>query len=365
MASFTAYPATKTGCFDPLIYNISIVVTGGITYPPSLELDARINGSSFRSLFLGTYKEKTIVGSDTVYVFEVDLSPVVQSYFDNRSFFFDDLTVYPFSNASLTASLVLDAYEWQPDSSGVLTRDITPDRSSSRLFFNSLEFDMSNYTDVTGRKFITTRTDKRLYRDFNNLIAIFADDDVFAVAVVTDSGTTNITLDKNQINIINLTDYYSSSSTFIKVIAGTLDGIDFTQTGETITYSFLEDICEPICLHFQNKLGTAENFVFKNYEYEIAQEIEREFYVTEGNNVRMSVGQLDKNITLSRNGFFIQEWNFFRDVATSSIFFIEDTEGNFDEVYPQFSAAPFRSRTGEIDIEIDFNYSAEQKIFYN
>ena len=364
MASFTAYPTTKRGCFDPIIYNISIIVTGNAN-PPALELDVRINASSFRTLFIGTYKERTQVGSDYVYIFEVDLSQVIQSYFDNDSFFYDDLTVYPFSDASLTASVALDAYEWQPDSSGVLTKDISPDRSLTRLFFNSLQTDFSDYTAATGRKFITTRADKRLAKDFTNLIAIFADDDVFAVAVATNSGTTNLTLDKEQINIIKLNDYYSDSDTFIKVIAGTLDGLDFTQTGESITYNFLPDICEPICLHFQNKLGTAENFVFKNYEYEIAQEIEREFFVTAGNNVRMSLGQLDKNITLSRNGFFIEEWAFFRDVATSSVFYIEDSEGNIDEVYPQFSALPFRSRTGEIDMSIDFNYSEELKIYGN
>ena len=364
MASFTAYPTTKTGCFNPIIYNISIIVTGNAS-PPALELDVRINASSFRTLFIGTYKERTQVGSDYVYIFEVDLSQVIQSYFDNDSFFYDDLTVYPFSDASLTASVALDAYEWQPNSSGVLTRNNSATSSNSRLFFNSLQFDMSDYTAATGRKFMTTRKDYRLSKEFTNLIAVFSDTDNDIMQIETNTSIIFLVLTRDQINIINLNDYFDNTTTFLSVTIGKDIGDEFIATGESILFTFLKDICEPICLHFQNRLGTAENFVFKNYEYEIAQEIEREFFVTAGNNVRMSLGQLDKNITLSRNGFFIEEWVFFRDVATSSVFYIEDSEGNIDEVYPQFSALPFRSRTGEIDMSIDFNYSEELKLYGN
>jgi hypothetical protein len=80
----------------------------------------------------------------------------------------------------------------------------------------------------------------------------------------------------------------------------------------------------------------------------------------------MNTGEIEKVIQLNRNGFFNNEWSAFKDVATSSVFKIEDSnENTLEEVYPTFNNAPFRSRTGEIDITLTFSYSTEQKIFNN
>ena len=362
-ASFTTYPTTKTGSYEPILYEVSIVVLGN-DKPPALEIDVLINSASFRTLYVGTFKSVTQVGADYVYIFEVDVSETVQAYFNNNLFFFDSDKTYPYTSIDLTASTVLDAYEWQPDINGVLTRNNSATRSNSRLFFNSLQFDMTDYTAATGRKFMTTNTDYRLSSQVTNLLSVFADTDNDVIRILGDT-TTDINLTRDQINIINLNDYFTASTSSLRAYIGTIDGVDFVQTGELLTYTIISDICEPIGLHYQNELGTAEVFRFRDYEYDIQREIQRDQFVSSDNLVRQSTATIEKTIEVRRNGFFLNEWNNFKQVATSSVFYVEETAGTLEEVYANFRRTPFRSAEGEIDIALDFTYSVEQKIFSN
>ena len=365
MAAITAYPTTKTGCYKTLEYTYTHTIVSNAN-PMAIEVDVLINGAVFRTLYLAAFDSLDVVGTDYIYTFKIDVSEVVQAYFDNHLFMYDDTVTYPFTSENLTANVVLDVYRYIPDSAGVLTKTGSATRGNSRLFFNSLKDDLTDYTKSSGRKFMTKNTDYRLSSQVNNLLAFFADSSANVIRINKDDTLTDITLTDDQINIINLNDYFSSGANRLTVFAGTLDGGDFTITGEVLTYSILADICEPIGLHYQNELGTNEVFIFKDYEYDIQREIDRDYFVSADNLVRMNTGEIEKVIQLNRNGFFNNEWNTFKDVATSSVFKIEDsTENTLDEVYPTFNNAPFRSRTGEIDITLTFSYSTEQKIFNN
>lgn len=364
MAAFTAYPTTKQGCYQSLEFTYTNTIIGNAN-PMSIEVDVLINGSSFRTLYLSAYDSVIEASGDYVYTFKIDVSEVVQSYFNNLLFMYDSDISYPYTSENLTALVVLDAYNYEPDANGVLTRNGSATRSSSRFFFNSLKNDLTDYTKSSGRKFMTTKTYYRLSTQVNNLLAVYADSDANVIRINEDGNISEINLTDDQINIINLNDYFDGDTSSLSVALGTSDG-DFTVTGEILTYSILNDICKPIGLHYQNELGTNEVFMFRSFEYEITKDIDRDFFVSSDNLVRMNSGEIDKVIEVTRNGFFDNEWNAFKDVITSSVFKIEDpNESTLDEVYPTFKTTPFRSPNGDIDIKLSFIYSIEQKIFSN
>lgn len=363
MGSVTLYPDDLQGCYDNLIYDYAHTINGN-SNPMAIEVEVSINGSVFRKLYLNTYDSVVDSGGNYTYTFVIDIAKVVQSYFDNNQFFYNTAKTYPYTSADLMASVVLDFYDWEPDSDGILSLNPTTFRSSARKFFNSLANDMSDYTAATGRKFLTTKTDYRLSRQVTNLLAAYGDANVDTLRVNADSINTDISLTSGQITIIDLSDYYSSSSTFIRVYLGTLDGVDFTATGEVLTYTFLPNECDVIGLHFQNRLGVSEVFQFRTYEYEISQSRDTDLYVA-GDKLRMYQGEIEKKIMIERDGFFDAEWVFFRDVVTSSVFYIEEVTGSLIESVGTFTNTPYRTAGGQIDIRLGFTYSDKQKIFIN
>lgn len=364
MAAFTSYPTTNEGCYQSLYYEYSHTIVGN-SNPMSIEVDVLINGVSFRTLFLSAYDSVTQVSSDYVYVFKIDISKVVQSYFDNSQFFYDSDKTYPYSDEALTANVVLDVYRYEPNVNGVLTRNATATRSNSRFFFNSLKSDFSDYVATTGRKFISKKTDLKLSTQVTNLISVFGGGNVTTCKIDADATTTNVTLTTDQITIINLNDYFDINDNTLTLTLGTLDGEDFTTTGEQLIFNIVDTICEPCGLHFQNELGTSEVFIFKDYEYSIERERDTQEYITNNNLVRMYDGDLNKNIELERNGFFDNELNYFQDTVTSSIFYVEQTTGTLNEVFSTFNDTPLRTVDNEIDIRLSFTYSNEQSIYNN
>lgn len=363
MGAVTAYPSDKIGCYQDLNYTYSVTVTGNAN-PPAIEVDVIINTEFYRTIFLATYETLTVVSSDYVYTFNINIADAVQSYFDNNEFLHSATRSYPYSATDLTANVVLDVYDYIPNVDGVLTRDASAFRSNSRLFFNSLQNDMTDYTAATGRKFMTTNEYYRLSKQCTNTLAVFADSNADTIRIATTAATTDISLTRDKINIINLNDYFDANTVILRAYVGTLDDVDFIQTGEMIEYRFVTEECEPIFLHFQNRLGTSEVFMFKNYEYEVLQEIQRDNFVTSNNKVKMFEGQLDKVISVNREGFFVKEWENFRQVNTSAVFKIEE---NFiiEDVYANYRRTPFRTANNEIDVSLEFVYSDEQKIFSN
>ncbi len=365
MAAFTAYPTTLQGCYQELIFEYSHTIVSN-SNPMSIEVDVLINGNSFRTLFLNTYATVTEVSGDYVYTFDIDVSKTVQSFFDNNQFFYDSNKTYPYTDTDLLASVVLDVYRYEPDADGVLTRNATATRSNSRLFFNSLKNDMSDYTDSSNRKFITKREDYRISSQITNLLAFYSDSNANAININrSGSFVSNLSLTNDQLHILNLNDYILSDTTSLELTIGFLTGEDFTQRGERLTFTILDDECNAIGLHFQSELGTSEVFRFRTYEYEIAKDRETELYVSTTDLMRMYSGQIDKNINIERNGFFNEEWNYFSDVVTSSIFYVEENSGTLDEVFSTFNSVPFRTIDGNININLAFSYSEKQKIFRN
>jgi hypothetical protein len=333
----------------------------------AIEVQVRINGSAFQTLYLSAYSDLTISGSNYVYTFTFDIAQIVQSFFNNNEFFYEYsqiLTTY--TSADLMANVVLDIYDYTPDSNGVLTRSGTAVRSSARKFFNSLFNDMDDYTAATGRLFLTTRTDYRLSSQVTNLIAIYGDTAVNNVRIDRDGTIYDISLTDGQITIIRLNSYFDADTTSLRLYAGLLEGVDFTANSETIIFSVLPVECDVIGLHFQNRLGTAEVFAFRTYEYEINRDRESELYVSSDNRVRQYNGQIEKNINIERNGFFTDEWTFFSDVVTSSVFYIEEVYRlGIYEAFATFNTTPYRTISGLIDIRLSFTYSDKQKIFIN
>lgn len=362
MGAVTAYPSDKIGCYQDLNYTYSLTVTGNAN-PPAIEVIVRINSQDYRTIFLATYESLTIVSTDYIYTFNIDISDAVQSYFNNNEFLHSATRSYPYSSSDLTANVVIDVYDYLPDVDGVLTRAVSPFRSNSRLFFNSLQNDMTDYTKAADRKFMTTNEYYRLSKQCTNTLAVYADSNVDTIRIATTAATTDISLVKEAINIINLNDYFDANTVILRAFLGVLD-VDFEQTGEMLEFTFLKEECDPVFLHFQNRLGTEEVFMFKNYEYEIQQEIQRDNYVTSDNKVRMFEGQLDKAIALNREGFFTKEWENFRQVNTSAVFTIEE-DFVVEEVYANYRRTPFRTANNEIDVSLEFIYSSEQKIFSN
>lgn len=364
MASITSSPSDKIGCYQALEYTYTHTIVANAN-PMSIEVDVKINSSSFRTLYLVAYTNVSEVSGDYTYTFTIDVSKVVQSFFDNNQFFYDTNKSYPYTDVDLTADVIIDIYRYEPDANGVLTRNGTPTTSTTKKFFNSLKSDLTNYTSSLGRKFLTKKTDYRLSTQVTNLIAIFSDSDVTHLRVNDSGDVSIIAMTEDQINIFNLNDYFDSSTTSLILQGGTMSGETFTGTSETLTFKVLTNICEPCGLHFQNEFGANEVFIFKDYEYDISRERSTELYVTDTNLVRMYQGEIVKNIDLERNGFFNNEWSYFQDVATSSIFYIEEVTGTLNEAYSTFNNTPLRSLNGEIDINLSFSYSSEQKIFSN
>ena len=362
MGSVTAYPLDKNGCYQDLNYTYSLTVSNNAN-PPAIEVDVLIGGSSYRTIYLATYSDLTIAGTDYVYTFNINIKDAVQSFFDNDLFFHNSSRTYPFSSSDLTAQVVLDVYDYLPNSQGVLSRSVSAVRSNSRIFFNSLQNDMTDYVKASDRKFMRTNEDYRLSRECTNTLAVYADSNVDTIRIVTTAATTDISLTRDEINIINLNDYFNANTSILRAYLGTID-TDFVQTGELLEFTFLRQECEPIFLHFQNVLGTSEVFLFKDYEYEVQQEISRENFVTSSNKVRMYEGQIDKVITLIKEGFFEKEWQNFRQINTSAIFKIEE-DFVIEDVYANYRGTAYRTADNEIDVNLEFIYSDEQKIFTN
>ena len=368
MGSVVSYPSDLIGCYDGLTYQYSITVTGN-TNPPAVEVEVRINGSAFQTLYLSAYSDLTISGSDYIYTFTFDIAQIVQSFYDNNALFhnFENQGTFTYySSADFMANVVLDFYDYTPDSGGVLTRATTAVRSSARKFFNSFLQDMDDYTAATSRLFLTTRTDYRLTSQVTNLIAIYGDANVNNVRIDKDGTIYDIPLASGQITLIRLNAYFDANTTSLRLYAGLLEGVDFTANSETIIYSILPDECDLIGLHFLNHLGTPEVFTFRTYEYEINRDRETELYVSSDNKVRAYNGQIEKNINIERNGFFTEEWTFFRDVVTSSVYYIEEVYRlEIYEVFATFNNTPYRTISGLIDIRLSFTYSDKQKVFIN
>jgi hypothetical protein len=366
MAGFISLPTTKQGCYQSLVFEYSHTIVGN-SNRMSIEVDVLINSNSFRTLYLNTYSSVTEVSGDYVYTFDIDISKIVQSFFNNIQFFYDTSKTYPYTDACLTADVALDVYRYEPDANGILTRNTSATRSNNRLFFNSLKNDFSDYTASSGRKFITKNTDYRLSSEVTNLLAAYSDVNANVINIVNETTlvVTNVNMTDDQINIINLNDYFSNGDSQLTVSLGTLDGVDFTITGQQIRYDILDNKCESIGLHFQSELGVSEVFIFKTYEYEISKSRETELYVSSNDLERMYSGKIDKSINIERNGFFTAEWLFFSDVITSSIFYIEQTTGALNEAFSTFNNLPYRTISNQIDVNLSFTYSDKQKIFSN
>jgi hypothetical protein len=368
MGSVVSYPSDLIGCYDGLTYQYSITITSN-TNPPAVEIEILINGSAFQTLYLSAYSDLTIAGSSYIYTFTLDIAQIVQSFFDNNALFhnFENQGTFTYySSADFMANVVLDFYDYTPDSNGVLTRASTAVRSSARKFFNSLLQDMDDYTAAIGRLFLTTRTDYRLSDQVTNLISIYGDAAVNNVRIDKDGTIYDIPLASGQITLIRLNAYFDANTTSLRLYAGLLEGVDFTANSETIIYSILPDECDLIGLHFLNHLGTPEVFTFRTYEYEINRDRESELYVSSDNKVRAYNGQIEKNINIERNGFFTEEWTFFSDVVTSPVYYIEEVYRlEIYEVFATFNNTPYRTISGLIDIRLSFTYSDKQKVFIN
>ena len=364
MAAITIEPTNKTGCYQALNYTYTNTIIGN-SNPMSIEVDVKIAGASFRTLFLVSYISRTESGGDYTYTFRFDISKVVQSFFDNNQFFYDSAKTYPYTAAALVAAVVVDVYRWEPDTNGVLTRNATPTTSNPLSYFNSLKNDMAVYLGAVGRKFLTKKTDYRLSKQVTNLIAIYSDADVTHLRINASGDVVTLAMTSGQINIFNLNDYIAAATATLVIQGGVQPGETFNGTSEILTFSVLDDICDPVGLHFQSELGTAEVFLFKDYEYGTENERDSDLYVTDSDLVRMYKGQIEKIIEIQKRGFFDGEWTFFQDVVTSSIFYVEQPTGTLLEVYATFKTTPFRTPSGAIDINLRFSYSNEQKIFEN
>jgi hypothetical protein len=366
MASITSTPATLQGCYKALIYTYTHTITSNANVM-SIEVEIYVNAVLVATKFINAFKSVSESGGDYTYTYDIDISKTVQDYFDNKAVFYPQIATYPKTDVGFLAkNTAIKIFRYEPDSLGILTKNGTSTDSATRTYFNSLINSMSDYTAVTGRKFLSSEPNEVYYLNTIKTLAVYGDSRSTHLRWKKDGvAQTYFALTQNQINIINLSDYTAVAGEKLAFEVGIVNPqIDsFELNSELKSYLVKDLYCNSITLHYQNEFGQMDSFVFSRFTKQVARENE---FFTNSNYANTILNQeVRYNYTLIQDGFNIVRWNWFNNFINSTVFYIE-----IDSVFKEVTISNLTnfetiSEDGNIDISIRLTESLETDSFTN
>jgi hypothetical protein len=366
MASITSTPATLQGCYKALIYTYTHTITSNANVM-SIEVEIYVNAVLVATKFINAFKSVSESGGDYTYTYDIDISKTVQDFFDNKAVFYPQIASYPKTDVGFLAkNTAIKIFRYEPNSSGILTKNGTSTDSATRTYFNSLINSMSDYTAVTGRKFLSSEPNEVYFLNTVKTLAVYGDSRSTHLEWKRDGSlVTRFTITANQINIIDLSDYTAVAGEKISFRVGIVnpetDG--FVANSETKSYLIKDLYCNSITLHYQNEFGQMDSFVFSRFTKQVARENE---FFTNSNYANTILNQeVRYNYTLIQDGFNIVRWNWFNNFINSTVFYIE-----IDSVFKEVTISNLTnfetiSEDGNIDISIRLTESLETDSFTN
>lgn len=362
MATITVTPTDKIGIYNNVIYTYTHTISSN-SNAMAIEVEIYINSVLQNRLFINAFN-LDVSGSNFNYTFSINIKDALIDYFQNKAVFKPNIAAFVASEDEFLArNTQIKVFRYEPDLSGVLTKNATSTNSSMRTFFNSRVQDMSDYVATLGRKFLTSQVNPTFYQGMSKTLAIYADSHLHALKITKDEGDVVYeTLAVNEINIIDISEYTDSVNNSLSVQGGTLAGETFTASGETLIYK-IENACNFAVLHYQNRFGQMDSFVFERYVKRLKIDNET-FSNNEYLNEILNV-QNEYQYNLIYEGFTAAEFEYFKDVFASSVFYIE-----IDNVFKQVVIKPKSNisiieENGMIDIELEFIESEESITFIN
>ena len=363
MAAITSTPTTLQGCYDKLIYTYTNTIVGNANVM-SIEVKVYIDSVLIATRFINAFKSVTEASGDYTYTYDIDISDIVQSNFINSDVFYPNVSSYPVTDSKFLAKdTQVKIFRYEPNASGVLTKNVTSTDSANRTYFNSLINTMTNYAAAVSRKFLTSETNAKYYQDSIKTIAIYSDSNVTHLQINVDGDVTRIALTQNQINIIDLSDYVVATSVLINLRGGTVAGESFSPTSESKNIIVKSLYCDSITLHYQNEFGMMDSFVFDRYEKQANRK--NEYFTNSNYAVNVLNQEIRYTYNLFRDGFNDAEFVWFKNFINSTIFYIEVNSVFKQVTISDLTNLETKSEDGNIDIVLRFTESLETNSFTN
>jgi len=368
MAVITSTPTNLQGCYNPLIYIYTNTIVGNANVM-SIEVKVYIDSVLIATRFINAFKSVTESGGDYTYTYDIDISDIVQSSFVNSAVFYPNISTYPKTLSTFLAKdTQVKIFRYEPNSDGILTKNGTSTDSANRTYFNSLVIDMSDYTAVTGRKFLSSEANEVYYLSTVKTLSVYGDSNSTHLEYRRNGSVDSVNrfaITANQINIIDLSDYTAVAGDKLSFQVGIVNPESDTFEGNSETKSYLIKnlYCDSITLHYQNEFGQMDSFVFSRFTKQAARNNE---FFTNLNYAKIILNQeVRYNYNLIQDGFNIARWDWFKNFINSTIFYLE-----IDSVFKQVTISNLsnletKTEDGNIDISLKFTESLETSTFTN
>lgn len=112
--------------YRPIVYRFSTQVPS-TTFSAKLEVEIYVNGTLLDTDLTKRYDPKEILddGTNTTYIYEIDLAEPIQNFFDNDQAFWELGSKLSRKGDDLLPEVYFTAYDWLPDADGFLVKDPT------------------------------------------------------------------------------------------------------------------------------------------------------------------------------------------------------------------------------------------------
>lgn len=324
------------------VISYQILVLKTIPFTPSLLLEVTINGTKqVRSVTTDAYVSRLEDGLYYEYSFEVDISDILKEYFSNQlSDMFD--TVFNLQSfSSLLASVSVAAFEFKPNTSGILSKTTG---SIQTFYAIPVESNPDDYVLGTSIKLLC-----------NELVEVLAIDGSKYVGVVCNGGTINAIQIKTFANetsvetgVITLTQGVNilrialDSITALNYVAGDISSADINKievragnlTAGTFTnYSnvkkfIISDVKKDAMIKFLTKYGTPDVAYFDCTIKE--QNIFETYFDYKTKSYKKTRPDKMRHYTLENTANLRVEFDAINDICSSERLRLTNFEGSFE-----------------------------------
>lgn len=356
MGTFTTLPQDKTGYVEGVTYIYEHSITGN-SYPMSIKVDLYIDGSLYDTLYLNGFF-LTVNGGTYTYSFEINLKDRLSSYFDNQQVFPVNVSSYPTHNG-FDCEVVLEVYDWLPNSNGLLSESITPVTAPNRRFFNSWQKDWTPNFALLGRSFLTNEPYPKCIIGQDKPLGIYADNHLTHLRVNVDGDVSLIPLTKDKVNVINLKAFLVEGSQSIHIQGGTVEGETFTANSLAYNPQVINP-CQALILQFLNRFGVVDTLIFE--EFNITTATELEYYSNEYQKHLINRIELEEAFAMTKDRLFKIEVEWIKELLRSNVYFIQQGTETKQAVLEEVNM-PLQTLDNSYELSLSGKYSAYLPVF--